>query len=62
MRVVKTRSSAQSLVASQLGLIFGILVGFSVLRGTHHLAHFWPIAIILAIAFECTLLFRIERN
>ena len=62
MRLVKTRSSTQSLVASQFGLIFGVLVGFAFLRGTHHIAHFWLIAIILSIAFECTLLFRIERT
>ncbi len=62
MRLVKTRSSTQSLLASNFGLLFGVLAAFGFLRGTHHIAHFWPIAIILSIAFECTLLFRIERT
>ena len=62
MRLGKTRSSTQSLVASNVGLLFGVLAAFGFLRGTHHLAHFWPIAIILSVAFECTLLYRIEST
>ena len=62
MRLVRSRSSTQSLIVSQLGLLFGVLVGFSFLRSTQHIAHFWPIAITLSIAFECPLLFRIERT
>ncbi len=62
MRLVKAGNNTQSLIGSQFGLVFGVLVGFSFLRGTHHIAHFWPITIILSIAFECILLFRIERT
>ncbi len=62
MRLVRVQSSTETLVASNLGLLFGVMVGFAFLRGTRHLAHFWPIAIILSIIFECTLLFRIKRT
>ena len=62
MRLVKRRSDKQSLISGQFGLLAGVAAAYFILRDTHHIAHFWIIAIVLSLVFECTLLFRFERN